>query len=441
MRIGILGGGLTGIELGRCLKAKGEDFVILEKNSQIGGLCRTFRIKDWLWDLGVHAIYSRNEKVMEYFHSLPIDYESRNREVKIFYHKRGGKVHILDYPFENGIRNLPFKDKMKCINGYISVKLQNKKEVKNLEEWINNKLGYGIAKHFMNPYNNKIWNAQLKDISIKLVANRIEPIPIIAFMLSLIKKTIGRTYQAKFIYPTNGIQVLVDTIAQGLESKIKLNAEVKRIKQEGNKWLIIYGENNIEKVDRIVSTIPLVDFLKMIEIKGLEKKYNTLKYNDTYFVMIGFRSSSNFKMLRNCHWVFFPGKEIFYRVTFMHNFSSRFLPTVVVEITNKGKIQDKSEEEIKNRVLEDFIKLNIIESVKDISVVSVHFERCTYPIPTVGLDELKNRIKKKLEENKIYLLGRTGSWDYINMDDVVQKVWEFVEAKNDFSNRSNWLYR
>ncbi len=110
----------------------------------------------------------------------------------------------------------------------------------------------------------------------------------------------------------------------------------------------------------------------------------------------------------------------------MHNFSSKFLPALVAEITNKGEVQDKSEENIKNRVLEDLMKSGIIESVRDIGIVDIHFERCTYPIPTVGLDELKNRIKKRLEENRIYLLGRMGDWDYINMDCVIQKVWEFV---------------
>ena len=41
MKIAILGAGLTGLELGRRLKEYGKDFIILEKESQIGGLCRT----------------------------------------------------------------------------------------------------------------------------------------------------------------------------------------------------------------------------------------------------------------------------------------------------------------------------------------------------------------------------------------------------------------
>jgi len=44
-----------------------------------------------------------------------------------------------------------------------------RKEPHNLLQWTNAKLGFGIAKHFMIPYNEKIWNCSLTDISLDLI--------------------------------------------------------------------------------------------------------------------------------------------------------------------------------------------------------------------------------------------------------------------------------
>ncbi|MDP3027513.1 MAG: PGF-pre-PGF domain-containing protein, partial [Nanoarchaeota archaeon] len=46
----ILGAGLAGVELGRKLKELKKDFVIFEKESQIGGICRTNKTGEYYWD-------------------------------------------------------------------------------------------------------------------------------------------------------------------------------------------------------------------------------------------------------------------------------------------------------------------------------------------------------------------------------------------------------
>ena len=171
MKIAILGAGLTGIELGRRLKESGEDFIILEKEPQIGGICRTNKTGDYYWDFAVHAMYSRHMEIIDYYNSLPLDYEYLDRNVKIFHTGEDGKRHILDYPFETGIKDLPPKHKLICIYGYLSARTKDKKSYSNLEEWINNRLGEGIARYFMIPYNKKIWNCKLSEISEKLVSN------------------------------------------------------------------------------------------------------------------------------------------------------------------------------------------------------------------------------------------------------------------------------
>lgn len=175
MKIAILGAGLTGLELGRRLKISGKEFIILEKESRPGGVCRTNETRGFRWDFGVHAIYSRSHQAMDYFHSLPIDYQHQNRNVKILHTGYDRKKYLLEYPFEIGIKDLPLQEKLECVYGYLHAR--RPKNCLNLLDWIKSFSGPGIARHFMLPYNKKIWNCELSQISRSLVSSKIEPEP------------------------------------------------------------------------------------------------------------------------------------------------------------------------------------------------------------------------------------------------------------------------
>ncbi len=428
MRIGILGAGLTGIELGKSLKKREQDFIIFEKDSEVGGLCRTFKSGQWSWDLGVHAIYSKNQEVMNYFHSLPIDYEHIDRNVKVYHHGSDGQIYILDYPFENGLADLPLEDKVNCLLGYVEAQNNGYNSYKNLEDWINNALGYGIARHFMIPYNKKIWNCDLRNISLELINNKIDPTPTRTLVESCLgKRFIGRKYQAKFIYPKKGIGELTRVLSENIKGKIRLNSEVTRI--EKGKELKIYCNHSesYEEVDFIVSTMPLVELLKNIKIKGINNQYNELCFNDTFFIMVGLKENRSFNLLRDCHWAFFAGSEIFYRITFMNNLSSQFPPALVAEITYKEGVKEKDINEVKDKIVNDLIKNGIVEFRGDIGMVDARLHKYTYPIPTMGLNKIRIEIIEQLKRYNILLLGRNGAWDYINMDGVIEKTRKFIE--------------
>ena len=438
MKIAILGAGLAGVELGRKLKELKQDFIVLEKESQIGGICRTNKTGEYCWDFAVHAIYSRNKEAMDYFNLLPLDYEYLSRKAKIFHSGNNGRRYILGYPFEMGIKDLPLKDKLECIHGYTAAKMRRKKEYNNLKEWIDTRLGEGIAKHFMFPYNNKIWNCKLSEISDKLVSSKIEPASAIDFILSVLGgKSVGREYQAKFIYPKHGIQTLIDYTAKDFKDNIILNANVEKLVKLGHKWAIITDNGVKEEADMVVSTIPLAELLKKINIEGVKKEYDVLKWNNTFFIMIGLKKGANFQLINDCHWAFFKEDEIFYRITLMHNFSSEFLPVLVAEITQKGVILNKNEEEIRESVVKDLIRLGIIGSRGQIAEVDIKLLNYTYPIPTLGLDDFKDKLANALGEHNIFLLGRNGNWDYINMDGVILNVQKFVTERLFSSRRFN----
>jgi len=428
MKVGILGGGLAALELGRRLKQRGYDFIILEKNSEVGGLCRTLNSGEFRWDFGVHAIYSKNQQVIDYLKGLPIEYEHHRREVRIC-HWKGDQIYSLNYPFENGLGALPLEEKVDCLLGYVQAYRKGKRNFRNLKEWIEQGLGYGIARHFMVPYNRKIWNCELSQISLDLVKNKIEPAPLEEIVKSVLGiETIGRAYQAKFIYPKKGIGELTRVLSSPIRENIRLNSKVTRLVNGRGSWKVFC--NHIDhhyKVDLIVSTIPLVELLRLVDISGLKKSYKDLRYNWTYFFMVGLKKGCRFHSFSNCHWVFFSGDEVFYRITFMNNFSSAFPPSLVVEITFKGRASRMPAEQLIPCLINDLKRCRIIRSARDVAIVNKVLYHYTYPIPTINSERVKRAIRRELKRHKIYLLGRSGAWEYINMDGVVERVGKFLE--------------
>ena len=426
----ILGAGLAGLELGRRLGEAGKDFIILEKEPQIGGICRTNRTGDYYWDFGAHVMYSRYEKIKSYYRSLSQDYGLLDRNVRILHTGGDGRRYLLDYPFEVGIKDMPLTDRLECIIGYLTARARGRKDNSNLEDCIKNLSGDGISKHFMTPYNNKIWNCSLDGISSKIVSSKIDPLPIADFVLSALGgKIVGRAYQATFVYPRHGIQELADQTAKDIMGKIILNSSIESLVKHDDGWVVATEDGKKRKAGIIVSTMPLVELLKRVDIDGLDKEYDAFKWNNTFFIMVGLKRGCDFGLVGDCQWAFFKEGEAFYRITMMHNLSRELPHALVAEITQKGVVLGKSRDEVKNLVIEDLLRLGIIGSRSHIAESEVKLLEYTYPIPTVGLEETKEYIRGKLGHQGIFLLGRNGNWDYINMDKVIKDVEEFFEEK------------
>lgn len=226
----------------------------------------------------------------------------------------------------------------------------------------------------------------------------------------------------------------MDYLAEDLKDNLALESGVQKLRRLGNKWLIITDKGKRIEAESVVSTIPLVELLKKIDISGINRNYAAFRWNNTYFVMVGLKPGANFHLINKCHWVFFKEKEIFYRLTLMHNFSKALLPAAVAEITRKGSALRMSGNKIKALTIRGLVRMGIVEK-KQIAATDIKLLCYTYPIPTVGIETIKARIANALAKKNLFLLGRNGNWDYINMDGVILKVKEFCQANAGLLNK------
>ena len=428
MNIGILGGGLTGLTIGYLLKKQNIDFELLEKNNECGGLCRTIQEDGFTFDIaGGHIIFSRDKEILEFMlNSLDDNIVKIKRNTKILY-----KDYFVKYPFENGLSNLPKEENFECLNEFVKTLNQKYDTPKNFNEWIYQTFGKGIAEKYMIPYNEKIWNFKTENMATFWVDGRIPKPPsedIIKSSLGI--ETEGYTHQSYFYYPKHGgIQALTNSIEEKIKDNITKEFAITSIKKEDDKW-VVYG-NEKKVFDQIVSTIPVIDLVKLLDEVPEEiiNAVNNLKYNSLITVMLGVNTDK----LNDLHWLYIPDKNVLpHRLVFPKNNTQNTTPegksSVVAEITfNEGdNISRMTDEEIVKKVIDDLDRKKIID--KNL-VCYQKIIRLKYAYVVYDLEYEKNIIKihKFFEGLGIDLRGRFSEYKYLNMDACIKSAMNYVK--------------
>jgi protoporphyrinogen oxidase len=432
--IGILGGGLTGLTLANLLE---QESVVLEKESEFGGLCKSLQKDGFTFDYGgSHIIFSRDNEVLNYLVSLLGDNETKKkRNTKIFY-----KGNYVKYPFENGLSDLPLEDNYECLKSYFENLIsKNKSEVgkpTNFEEWMYFTFGKGITEKYMLPYNRKIWNYDPKQMSLDWVDGRIPEPPVDDIIKSSLGiDTEGYTHQLYFSYPKiDGIQSIIKALESNNSSKMVTNFEVKSVKKISDKWVISDGENTYE-FDRLISTIPLQELLNALDNVPVEVEnaIKDLRYNSLITVMIGVYVSK----LNDISWLYVPDEEVvFNRISFPSNYSDEVMPegksSVLAEITCFGEddIWSMNDSEIMDIVIKQLDNTGIIDK-NTVCFGEVRRFKYAYVIYDLNYNKNMEIVTEYFKEMGIELVGRFSEFKYLNMDACVRSAMEFVESLNE----------
>ena len=169
----ILGAGPTGLGAAYRLVERGEkDFEIFERSGQVGGLATSFvDPKGWTWDVSGHIIFSGYKYFNDFLGKVlgkdGIRWIDRESWIKF-------EDKYVRYPFQNHLSSLPEQAMLECLIGLVeSQTIEKDRAFTNFEEWVLAKFGSGVAKHFMNPYNFKVWATPLEKMGYYWIAERV----------------------------------------------------------------------------------------------------------------------------------------------------------------------------------------------------------------------------------------------------------------------------
>jgi protoporphyrinogen oxidase len=410
----ILGGGLTGISLAYHLKDK---YQIIEREARLGGLCRTDVIKGFHFDKTGHWLHLNKRYTKSLVKRLlGKDILTVERKSRIY-----SKGVYTSYPFQAHTFGLPPEVVKECLLGYLEAKFgegASREEPDNFEEWINHHFGRGIARHFMIPYNKKLFGIHPKNIT-SIWCNRFVPKPtleeVVSGAVGAHEKKMG--YNVNFFYPrSGGIETLVKAFSAGL-SNINLNTSPRKI--EYRKKYLILSNGEKKYYQKMVSTIPLPELLRImpslpIRVKESAKK---LKFSSVLYFNLGL----NHRVRHDYHWLYFPEEKYpYYRIGFYSNVTPSLAPhgksSLYVEISYRDLV---SAEMLIPRVYKGLKEKGIIRSIKDVSVKDIRNIKYAYVIFDKNYYKCTSTIFDFLSKYNIYPAGRYGAWKYSAMEDAI----------------------
>ena len=112
-KVVILGAGLSGLSAAYHLE---EDYEILEKEEKVGGLCRSIKIDEFIFDYGPHILFPKDKYVAELIKELlNKNLHIQSREAWI-YHKFSDVY--TRFPFQSHLFGLPIPVVKDCILGF-----------------------------------------------------------------------------------------------------------------------------------------------------------------------------------------------------------------------------------------------------------------------------------------------------------------------------------
>ncbi len=405
--IGVLGAGLAGLSASLHLK---REHLVFEKESEPGGLCNSKLVNGYQFDYGPHIFFTRDEYVTklitEKINSQGNKMITKGRKAFIFF---DGKY--VEYPFEANLKPLSDSIKRECIDG---LKSRSSKQPSNFMEWIDVTFGSGIARHYMVPYNEKVWKYPLEKMDIKWIAGRV-PAPdvkeIEAGAYGEQKKSFGPN--AVFSYPLSGG---MGAIAKVFPSdKVKTSSAVEEVKTTSDGVSVLSGGKTY-KFEKVISTLPLPEIVRMMDAPSeVALAAGKLIYNSLFCVNIGVKRQA----ISDLHWVYFPQKKfIFNRISFPMNFSPETVPkgrsSILTEVTFRGKRE--GEDFYKAEVIRGLTEAGILSGKDELEVVDTAWFKYAYVVYDLDHEENVKKIHRFLRENSIIPAGRFGEWEYINMD-------------------------
>jgi protoporphyrinogen oxidase len=423
----ILGGGLTGISTAVHLRAP---WVLFERDERLGGHARTDEREGYKFDKTGHWLHLRDPGVKQLVDELlPGQMTPIARRARIFSHGA-----LTRFPFQANLHGLPPEVVKECLLGVVEAKVATARaegggnvggaphEPKNFEEYCLRHFGAGISKHFMIPYNEKLWGVPPREITAAW-CSRFVPLPnleqIVAGAVGAGPPEMG--YNVSFLYPkAGGIEIFTRALQTRMGAISESGRVHTRTSPDEIDWrrraVVVGGERVPYRA--LVASIPLPELLKRmtglppeIEAHATRLRCTTLRYLNV---------ASRATPPADWHWIYVPERKYpFYRVNVFSSAMPTMAPpggaSICVEMADRGPIGDAA---IRDS-LAALTAAGALRSPEDV----VFSERKEIQYAYVVFDDhyyaATRAIFAFLEENAIYPRGRYGAWTYNAMEDCV----------------------
>jgi len=417
----VLGGGLSGLSTAHHLGVSGAlSCLVAEAKATPGGTAGSVVKDGFTFDYTGHLLHLHDP----YGTSLVQDLLEGNLGL----HERRAAIFsqgvLTRYPFQANTHGLPRKTVVDCVAGFLETvhRPRTLPPDPDFISWSKASFGDGITRYFMRPYNEKLWQRPLSELTTDW-QGRFVPKPSASEVLygAMTEQNKLFGYNASFRYPLRGgIQVLADALAARLnQGVLKTGCRVVSVDLR-EKVALIDGLGEVS-YGRLVNTLPLPLFLDLAgplpaQVKAARRE---LRWNTVWNLNLGVARPR----VSDKHWIYFPEKRYpFYRVGFSSNFSSSVAPercsSLYIEVSRPGGARVDAAK-LEASIFRGLRACGILKRSDEIAA------KAWMPIETgyVVYDRARSRavatIFRHLAKVGADSIGRYGGWKYSFMEEAL----------------------
>jgi protoporphyrinogen oxidase len=414
--IAIIGAGLAG--LSAAFDLKGRELRIFEQEDRPGGLCRTEVRDGFGFDHGGHLLHFRDPRLRDWVKELLGDnWTEHERRAAIF-----SQGVVTPYPFQVNTFGLPRETVQECVVGFIQACLQAEQRVPAPEDfagWVLHTFGPGFARRFFFPFNEKLWQRDLRELTADWVSWSIPRPSVAEVVAGAIGLETGKFgYNPTFLYPRQGgIESLPRALSAAV-GRVETNRQVIEVHPKEKELVLENGER--VRYRKMIATLPLPELIR--RMRGLPEEIEAasrgLKHVSVLCLNLGFSGPP----VSDRHWIYFPEPKFrFYRADVYSSYhpGPPDRSALALEISLRPEELAAAQSDLLDSCLRTFQEAGWIQAQHQV----IH--RSTIPIPYAYVVYDRHRQKHLpkilayLRSQEIYPAGRYACWEYGTMTDAL----------------------
>lgn len=418
----ILGAGPVGLISAWKLLEKGWTVDVYEKETAVGGMCRTWQWGDFLVDSGPHIYHTPDKELAKFweteFGDLFIKDEFWCKNVK-----GDNFSDYWDYPLSwESISRYPRELKEKILGEIGRLTNEKKARARNYDEYIEAQVGQTLQKMFFQKYPAKIWGISTEEMTPDWAPKRIE-------FRQKVTPFYHNQWNAAGKFGTGCIYERIRDKIVKLGGRIHTSFTVTGvIRQGGYITEIEFADKKslaVNKDDIVISTLPINLTARFL---GYESK---LRFRGIRTVYLAY----NRKMIlpQGLHWLYYDSEKVYFnRITEAKKLSLYIAPAdktyLSAEITfSPGDEIDKMDSAQLAKEIARQVEMTGL--AKEIEVIDSddHREYFVYPLQDLGYQEELAKTRAIVSKyQQLYSLGTGGDFHYADSQILFHKAFDLT---------------
>jgi protoporphyrinogen oxidase len=448
----VIGAGPAGLTAAYCLTKSTPSVIVIEKDPvYVGGISRTVRYRDYLFDIGGHRFFSKSKEVVDLWREiLPDDFIDRPRLSRIYYN---GKFYSYPLSAFEALRNLGILTSTACMLSYGLAKLRPIVDPQTFHQWVRNQFGEKLFSIFFKTYTEKVWGMSCDEISADWAAQRIKGLDLRVAVVNALRRSlkisgrkagggIVKTLIESFQYPRKGPGMMWETAARKVierGGRVLMGRELTRLSyDEPSKiWRIEVatqdGRHETYTARHVISSAPMRELTEKLAPRPLSLFHaRSLRYRDFLTVALIVNKPDLFPD----NWIYIHDPSV--KVGRVQNFSS-WSPEMVPNgmgclgleyfCFEGDGVWNAPDAELVALAKKEIDQIGLISSA-DVVDASVVRQPKAYPVYDDDYRHHLSMIRLDLERTypTLHLVGRNGMHRYNNQDHAMMTA--MLTAKN-----------